>query len=285
MFNEDFAGDVGAKNEDICSVIPTLVGGVAQICDPGADPWYGPRQGLHSNEVPFRSDLRFRRPRFVEKLLALKPLREEIREARCALIANIIYAHARSHDTWVFYSRDRNHYAEQARRYSPPYYTFANMMPAVGSIEEAGLIDHERTSPSPSARRRSRIRAAAALRELLAELCPDLVVEQREVIILRDAAKRHRDYRDSERICAMRKDVIAHNDFLACADIRVDHPSARYDEAGFLRVQDRWLDPPPRHGGRVRLILGAQIILRRVDQPVGHIGLRRPLATAAQRGT
>ena len=225
--------------------------GVALICDPGADPWYESGRGLLSNEVPFRPDLNLRQPESIEKRLALKLARKGVRAALCALIANLIYAYARAANTRVFYSRNRNHYAELVRRYSPSYYTFANMMAAVASLEEAGLIEHEKTAPSPNAICRSRIRATAALLNLLGDLSPDLVITPREEIILRDAAKRHRDYSDTERICAMRKDVIAHNEFLACADIRVDHPSARYDEGGFLRVQDRWLDPRRRTYYRV----------------------------------
>ncbi len=251
MFNEDYAGNASDKNEGIGSVTPSLVDGVGLNCDPKADPWYEPRSGLHSNEVPFRSDLGLQRPRLIEERLGLKPTRKGVGEARIALIANTIYAHARSADTWVFYSRDRNHYAEQARRYSPSYYTFANMMAAVESLEESGLIEHEKTAPSPSARCRSRICATASRCELLADLCPALVVEQREAIILRDGAKRHCDYQDNKRTCVMRDDVLAHNDFLAYADIRVDHPSVRYDESGFLRVEGLWLDPRRRAYYRV----------------------------------
>lgn len=251
MFNEDFAGDAGDNYEGIGSVTSTPVDDIALICDSGAGPWSESGRGLLANEVPFRRDLNLRRLDLVEERLALKSMRKAVRRARGAVIANAIYAFAWSPDTWVFYSRDRNHYAEQARRYSPSYYTYENMMRAVASLEAAGLIEHKRTSPSPSAMCRSRIRAAGALHELQVELCTDLIVAQHEEIILRDGVKGHCDYRDSDRICAMRKDVIAHNDFLARADIRLDHPSAYYDEHGFLRVQDRRLDPRLRAYYRV----------------------------------
>lgn len=251
MSNDNFTGVAVDQDECEYSFTPTLVDGVALICDPGSDPWYESGRGLLSNEVPFRPDVNLRQPESLEERLGLKPAREGVGAARIALIANLIYANARSADTWIFYSRDRNHYAELVRRYSPSYYTFANMMVAVGRLEEAGLIEHEKTAPSPNAICRSRIRANAALLKLLGDLSPDLVITPREEIILRDATKRHRDYSDTERICAMRKDVIAHNELLACADIRVDHPSARYDEGGFLWVQGRWLDPRRRAYYRV----------------------------------
>jgi hypothetical protein len=41
----------------------------------------------------------------------------------------------------------------------------------------------------------------------------------------------------------MRKDVEAHNEFIAGFDIRVSHPDSHYDDVGFLHFRDRCLNP------------------------------------------
>ena len=122
---------------------------------------------------------------------------------------------------------------------------------AVDYLEQAGLIEHQKTRPSRSAIFRSRIRASALLLARLEDIEADFLFEPREVLFLRDADGRPLGYRDWGRIGAMRDDVLQHNRFLAAIDVHVDHPSASYDEARFLRVQGRWLDPRRRQYHRV----------------------------------
>jgi hypothetical protein len=85
------------------------------------DPWCPPHKGLLAGEVPFRNDLVLQLMDLIEGGLGLRPARKGLREACGALIANVLYAFARAPETWVFYSRDWNHYAAcaRARRYTP----------------------------------------------------------------------------------------------------------------------------------------------------------------------
>ena len=246
MSNDDFATAASNPDESTGGAHLTVnfVDEVRSVRGPEPDPWHEPHKGRLLNEVPFRTELTVGEWPLAERL-ALTPARRGVADARSALIANVMYADARSAETWVFYSRDRNHYAERARarRYTCRWYTYANMMPAVESLEEAGLLYHQKTAPSPRPMYRSRIRASALLLKSLEGVYLPFVVEPREVIILRDARRLPIGYRDSKRICAQRDDVIAHNEFLASFDIRVDHADARYDEKGFLRLESHWLDP------------------------------------------
>lgn len=93
----------------------------------GSDAWYQPHRGKLANEVPYRGDLVLPAIDHIGERLGPNPARKRVRQACGSLIANVMYAHARAPETWVFYSRDRNHFAAfaLARRYVPPFYTLA----------------------------------------------------------------------------------------------------------------------------------------------------------------
>ena len=198
------------------------------------------------NEVPYRPHLRLRQDTDVLDRLGLKLSAQGTRQACLSLVANLMYAALRERAAWVFYSRDRNHYAAHAqmRRYRPAFYSWHNIMQAVDVLERAGLIDHRKTVPSPQAIYRSRIRAKP---ELIARLdllrVTDFAHGWQEVVILRDVQGKHAPYSDSRDVRRMRSDVVAHNNHLSGFRISVRHPDAVYDEHGFLRVGLVCLDP------------------------------------------
>ena len=224
-----------------------------RIQGPEPDPWYRPRKGLLATDVPLRTDLGLQQPEILEDGLGLRQLKRGVNAARRVIIANVLYAYYRGSGTWVFYSRDTNHYAAMARagRYLPSHYSYADMMQAVENLEQTGLIDHDRTLPSPSAQYRSRLRASPLLVGLYEESRPKFVCEPHEVIILRDTSGGLVPYSDNDFIFDMRRDVLEQNEFLADLDIRVEHPDAVYDQHGFLHVHGNWLDPRRRAHRRV----------------------------------
>ena len=226
---------------------------LARVQGPEPDPWCVPEKGLLATEVPLRTDVGLQQPEILEARLGLRQLKRGVIAARGVIIANVLYAYFRGLGSWVFYSRDRNHYAVMARagRYLPSYYSYANMMQAVESLEQAGPIEHERTLPSPTAQYRSRLRASPLLVALCEGSRPKFVCEPREVIILRDASGGLVPYSDSDFIYSMRRDVLEQNEFLADLDIQVEHPYAVYDQHGFLHVHGNWLDPGRRAYRRV----------------------------------
>ena len=173
--------------------------------------------------------------------------------AQNALLANVLYAHLRAADTRVFYSRDKNHFARlsRARRSVPAFYTYANVTRAVASLEDAGLIDHDKTVPSPFACLRSSISASPTLLSRIAGVALEFDCRPREVLILRDAHGWPLVYPDSDRTFQMRRDVLEHNELLRSLDIRVDHPRMHYEAHGFIRVDGRWLDSRRRAYHRV----------------------------------
>jgi hypothetical protein len=118
------------------------------------------------------------------------------------------------------------------------------MIAAVEHLEAAGLIDHQRTRPSPAACFRSRLRATERLRQHIRRLpAAALVFQPRELIVVRDAAGQPLPYRDTAATRDLRRDVIAHNTFIEGVDVVLQHPQARYDAEGFIVIGGRRLDP------------------------------------------
>ena len=146
----------------------------------------------------------------------------------------------------MFYSRDREHYTykHKALPRRPAFYTLGNITAAVEILETAGLIDHWKTSPSPFARYRSRIRATP---ELIARLGPlsitNFVFTAGPRVILRGADGKMLTLPKSRAIGRMQRDVEAHNDFLSGFDVRIAHAEAAYDSNGFLRVGKACISP------------------------------------------
>jgi hypothetical protein len=215
------------------------------------DPWWiRNRPGLCNTELPFRTDVSLSCEAALEERVKLTK-NALLRDAQLALIANVVCAHFRRPGTWVFYSRDHNHYAERVRRYVPPYYSYRRMVDAVASLESRGLIEHRKTRPSPSAEYRSRIRATNHLLELPSTDAIEFFCDPREVVILRGPGGQPLDYQETNHTHAMRRDALEHNEFLSGLDIRVEHPDAQFDAHGFLHVRGGWLDPRRRHLYRV----------------------------------
>ncbi|MGE0054499.1 MAG: hypothetical protein AB7S74_09845 [Hyphomicrobium sp.] len=234
--------------EDGALVGPSLV----RARGSGPKIFYRSRTGLLAEEVPFRTDLSLLQAQMVAAHLGLADALVRKNCAQNAILANVLYVHAQCAGNRVFYSRDRNFYAEIDSRYAPPFYTYSRMLEGVAELEAAGLIESIKTSPSPVAKYRSRIRASDMLLGKTAEIGVDFSVSPREVIILKSVTGQLLPYdNSSDEIINRRRDVLEHNAFLESVDIRVVHPEAHYDECGFLSIRDRRLDPRMRKYYRV----------------------------------
>jgi hypothetical protein len=82
----------------------------------------------------------------------------------------------------------------------PRHYTLANVLAAIDSLEAAGLIEHHKTAPSPTAKYRSRVRASKSqLHRLGLPSAAYFVFTRRELIVLRDKDGDLAEYTDSRR--------------------------------------------------------------------------------------
>ena len=219
-------------------------------------PWDEDREhrGLHSDETPFRLAIQLAADdEHVVNRLGLPRVPAPTAAAIGALVANCLDAQVH-HKTWVFYSRDRDHYSDvrRALRRCPTFYQLRTVTAAVDILETAGLLEHWKTAPSPSARHRSRIRATALLVQRLGPITvASFGFAPGPEVLLKDADGKLLPFRTSRKIARFQCDVAAHNKFLAGFDIRVAHPAASYDDCGFLHLRSRRINPLRRHYHRV----------------------------------
>jgi hypothetical protein len=200
--------------------------------------------GLRRDDKPFQPCLTLVDPHAGTATLGLPSGSDAlVNAAISALVANLVSLAQVGEAEWLFYARDNNHYA-LVHRYVPDFYRRRVMIEAVDRLQEAGLIEHQQTRPSPRARYRSRLRPSEALRAGICEL-PTTATQfvRRELIVLRGADGQPLPYRESARVYAMRRDVIAHNAFLQGFDITLVHPEAYYDDQGYLVIDGRRLNP------------------------------------------
>jgi hypothetical protein len=135
-------------------------------------------------------------------------------------------------DRFISYSRD-THFYTHGQRYYRPTYTYRSILPAVGQLAEAGIIEHEKMPPGHRGFQ-SRFRASGAVLKEMARV----PIEYRplEIIIMRDADGNPIDYRDSRETRRMRKQLSEFNEALSGQRIargdRIIREGDRLDNGG-----------------------------------------------------
>jgi hypothetical protein len=104
-------------------------------------------------------------------------------------------------DRFISYSRDKQFYTH-GQRYYRPTYTYHSILPAVGQLAEAGLLEHEKMRPGHRGFQ-SRFRGSATLLSEFAQV--PVVYRPLEIVVLRDADGNPIDYCDSRDTRRMRK--------------------------------------------------------------------------------
>jgi hypothetical protein len=120
------------------------------------------RQGLLDDELPLRPDLSIAPERL--QSLSLTLARKDVQQACCCIVANTIFAHWNG--AKVHYSRDNTFYAA-VRASAPSWFSRRVIVAAVDQLVACGLLEEWRTSPSPSAKYRSRLSATPKLIEAI----------------------------------------------------------------------------------------------------------------------
>jgi hypothetical protein len=205
--------------------------------------FYGEEAPHRVEDKPFNPSLSLRDAEGLMTAWGLpKCINHLVHQAAQSLLANLMKNAQTGNAECVFYARDINHYTG-LNRYHPRFYRRWNIVAAVEYLEREGLIEHERTRPSPSARYRSRVRASARLLALMPRLAGTVLFRPREVLVLRNSDGMPISYRDTAQTLAIRDDVSAHNSFMEGIEITVEHVEARYDEHDFLIVGKQRIDP------------------------------------------
>src|SRR5262245_36291874 len=138
---------------------------------------------------------------------------------------------------FISYSRD-THFYTHGQRYYPRTYTYRSILPAVGQLAEAGLIEHEKVPPGHRGFR-SRFKASPVLLKEMAQV--PVVYRPLEIIVLRDADGNPINYRDSREIRQMRKQLSEFNEALSGQRIalgdRIIREGDRLDNGGRAQAQ------------------------------------------------
>lgn len=211
-------------------------------------------RGLLANETPLRPSVRMAGA--LPPALDLDAGDQSVRSALNCIIANAMLAGWQPHIQWLFYSRDNNHFAA-VRAGAPAWYSRRTVVTAVDVLTNAQLIETQPTTPAPSARLRSRLRATPSLATAcgvhsLHDLCWDLPPS----VILRDRADRKLldpktslSPDDLAQFELLTQDVEAHNHFLSRFEI--DLQNARHSETAHLEVANHRVNPLQRSYHRV----------------------------------
>jgi hypothetical protein len=140
-------------------------------------------------------------------------------------------------DHWISYSRHKCFYAH-GQRYYRPTYTYHSILPAVGQLADAGLLEHEKMRPGHRGFQ-SRLRASTALLREFAQV--PVVYRPLEIVVLRDADGNPIDYRDNRDTRQMRKNLAALNEGLLSQQIglgeRIIREGDRLDNGGRAQAQ------------------------------------------------
>jgi hypothetical protein len=192
-------------------------------------------RGLRQEDTPLQPGLALAKPIAINLLGLPVDCKPALVAAISCICANFCELPVRQ-ATWVFYSRDNNHYANLAR-YVPDFYRRPIMIEAVKILAAAGLVVHQRTRPSPNAAYRSRIRPTQKLQDRLSGLVGLVTAyTPREAIVLRGTNGKPVSYRETKGTSVMRRDVQTHNAFLQAFSIHVVHPDVAYEANGILLV-------------------------------------------------
>jgi hypothetical protein len=216
-------------------------------------PAYANLTGLRADHKPYGPALQFSDVIAIEMALDLGHMRDHplIREARCSLLANVLWHAWTERPCSIFYSRDHNQYVG-LRRYVPRHHRLRYVIPAVDSLVGAALVTHARTRPSPFPSLRSSIHPTDRLLQAAEPMrrAGAICYVPSERVILRDEHRRPVPYRDTPETVAMRADIDEHNRFLHACSITIKHPGAAIDEAGFISITGQPRLDPTRTSAR-----------------------------------
>src|SRR5262249_19588337 len=154
-------------------------------------------------------------------------------KARAQIITEALAAGHR----FISYSRRKECYTH-GQRYYRPTYTYHSILPAIGQLVDAALLEHEKVR-SGNRGFQSRFRASGLLLKEMAKV--PVVYRPLEIIVLRDANGNPVDYRDNRETRAMRKRLANLNDGLAAQQIaigdRIIREGDRLDNGGRAQAQ------------------------------------------------
>jgi hypothetical protein len=166
------------------------------------------------------------RPTEIEKLqsnLGLRPGRtRDINNVMGFILGQALKTYRADPDRWISYSRNQDWYRDPGRQqYFPVRTPYASMKAAVDQLGGCGALEHRKMPPG-NLGQQSHFRATKDLYRAYTERPVLLICAPRERIILRDAGGELAAYHNSDRIEKWRRQVLAFNEALSTARIKLD---------------------------------------------------------------
>jgi hypothetical protein len=154
-------------------------------------------------------------------------------EARASVLLEAFIADLVAPRQWVSYSR-RKEWWSNGTRYRRASYSYATVLPAVGELAAAGLLEHDRKPPG-NLGWQSRFRATPQLVQTVK--IPTVIYDPVELIRLKDHDEKLIDYSDTNNTISMRRHLREINEAVSSADLQLHAPSVQQDGM-LLRVGD-----------------------------------------------
>jgi hypothetical protein len=127
---------------------------------------------------------------------------------------------------WISYSRNKTFYSGK-KRYQGTVYAYSTVPRAVDELALLGCLEHVKAPQGPDVGWQSIFRATPLLIEAVS--LPLIQHKPAELIVLKDAAKRLVDYRDTERTCRMRRNLSGINEAVQSLDLDIEAPGQERD--------------------------------------------------------
>lgn len=159
--------------------------------------------------------------------LPVKQVRSKFKATLAVLLSNLLAAWAVDEDLFVAYSRDENHPGYRAdSQYNRTGVSYTNLIQAIAALEAIGYVSHRKgfQDRRSGISRRSRVRTEGPLRAMFSRLDDPvaLLVQEREILVLRDADKSPLPFDDTQQVRAMRRRLEKLNALLADTQVTLE---------------------------------------------------------------
>ena len=160
--------------------------------------------------------------------LAMKQVRGKFKATLMVLVSNLYAAWATDENLFLAYSRDENHHGYKAKgQYNRTGVSYTNLTQAVEALEAISYVRHKKgfQDRKSGTSRRSRLRAEGQLRAMFDQLdatAADLLTQEREPLVLKDADKQPTTYDDTQNVRAMRRRLDKINTLLGRIEVTLD---------------------------------------------------------------
>ncbi len=198
---------------------------------------------IATQKTYFNKDLRYKIEGDAERLYYEVADRTTIRknyhlmeDAFSCILANLL--HAEAIDAPIVYSRSKNKYVIERKRYGYEFYNYNTIIRLIDAMYEMGLVQGVKGRKCSTGRcLPSKLWAADDLIDPLYPVSGNIFIKPNdEVLYLKDAEKQLKDYKETDLTRAMRNQIHGFNEMLGSLDLSFTFDYANLSERPAARV-------------------------------------------------